>query len=264
MKRNRLFLTIIIAILLTIVFITAALFLSNHNFEAVNPSANRKNLLYPQAESAISDKPTLHNLAVDIDSWDQSTNSAGDLFFHKAILFEDSYIKNTKVFAEFGEYEHSKTNPTKSIEYWFFVKPGTKVRAASGGIIRTSYIDHTDDWGVTISPRSESSWFVSQEHMVNLTVSDGDVVKAGDIIGDASPHTSFGANLAFTELSVAKGGEGIIKYCPFDFLDEAVKPLYQEKLYQLVSDWEQFTEKNIYAENDWIAPGCLDSVITER
>ena len=100
--------------------------------------------------------------------------------------------------------------------------------------------------------------------MVNLVVKDGDIVKAGDILGEAAPRTFNDQEFGFTELSVWTGGTTIIKYCPFEFLDEPLKPIYEEKINQLTKNWEEFIEKDIYKQEDWIAPGCLLHNITER
>ena len=71
--------------------------------------------------------------------------------------------------------------------------------------------------------------------------------------------------IAMTELAVWTGGiNGIYKYCPFDFLDENFKPVYEEKLNRLVRDWEEFIGKDVYYQDAWVSPGCLVDKIKER
>lgn len=209
-------------------------------------------------------RPVLKNLGISIEAWNKETNRAGDFTFTKKLVFNDGFISNEKVFAEFGEFEHEIKNPTRSIEYWFFLSPGAKVRAPVDGVAGISFIEHTKDWAVNIKiPQSE--FIVSFEHLMNLGVKNGDIVKAGDIIGEAAPRNFFGENLSFTELAVWTGGRGgIFKYCPFNFLDDSLRPLYEAKLNRLTKDWEEFIGKDVYRQEDWVAPGCLVDNIQEK
>jgi len=224
-----------------------------------------------EEETATDNKPVLKNLAVNMEPWDRQTNLAGDLIFTKKLLFNDGFLNNEKAFLGFGEFEHTINNPDRSVEYWWFLSPGTKVRAAADGVVGVGFIEHSKDWGVNIAQGwtswkapTGSKWIIGQEHLVNLVVKDGDIVKAGDIIGEASPRQFPGEDFGFTELSVWTGGATIIKYCPFEFLDESLKPVYEEKINQLAKDWEQFIGKDVYKQEDWVAPGCLLHNITER
>lgn len=224
-----------------------------------------------QTEKLQEMKPVLKNLGINIQPWDRQTNRAGDLVFLKNLLFNDGFINNEKVFLGFGEFDHIINNPDKSVEYWWFLSPGTKVRAAVDGVVGIGFIEHTKDWGVSIAKGWTtygapigSKWIVSFEHLVNLEVKDGDIVKAGDILGESSPRKFSGEDLGFVELAVWTGGNHIYKYCPFEFLDESLKPIYEEKINQLAKDWEEFIGKDVYKQEDWVAPGCLLHNITER
>ena len=163
-------------------------------------------------------------------------------------------------------------NPDRSVEYWWFLSPGTKVRAPADGVVSVGFFEHTKDWGVGIAKGGWTSygapigskWIIGHEHLVNLEVKDGDIVKAGDILGEAAPRTFPGEDFGFTELSVWTGGATILKYCPFEFLDESLKPVYEGKINQLAKDWEEFIGKDVYKQEDWVAPGCLLHNITER
>ena len=216
--------------------------------------------------------PVLKNLAINMGPWNRQTNLAGDLVFSKKLLFNDGFINNEKAFLEFGEFDHMINNPDRSVEYWWFLSPGTKVRAPADGVVSVGFFEHTKDWGVGIAKGGWTSygapigskWIVGLEHLVNLVVKNGDIVKAGDILGEAAPRTFPGEDFGFTELSVWTGGATILKYCPFEFLDESLKPVYEEKINQLAKDWEEFIGKDVYKQEDWVAPGCLLHNITER
>ena len=211
----------------------------------------------------------LKNLGINIEPWTRETNRAGDLIFTKKLIFEDDNIMNEWVFIEFGGRGQRKNDPNKNIEYWFFVPIGTKLRAPVDGVVSVGFFNHTQDWGISIlQPGSwpihtSSPWFVSYEHMINLTVKEGDVVKAGDIVGEAAPRIKTpDYEFAMVELAVWTGGGP--KRCPFLFLAEDLKPIYEQKINQLAKEWEEFIGKDVYQQEDWIAPGCLLHNITER
>ncbi len=207
--------------------------------------------------------PVLKNLGVNIDSWNKQTNLAGDLIFTKKLLFDDGRVFNDKVFLDFGHKDKYRPNDIGSIEYWFYVPLGTKLMAPTDGFVQVAFFNHTQDWGINIKSK-DSNWIVSFEHVVNLKVKDGDIVKAGDIVADAAPRTTFNNEIAMTELAVWEGGNrGVVKYCPFNFLEESLKSIYQQKLNQLVKDWEEFIGKDVYQEEKWVAPGCLVYKIDE-
>lgn len=208
-----------------------------------------------------SGKPVLKGLGVEFAPWDGSSSSAGDFIFSNSVLYKDQNINNEKVLLEFGVREHSINNPTQNIEYWYFLKSGTKIKSVIGGKVRLAYIEHTKDWSVNVD--AGSGWTVSFEHLLNLNVKEGDVVKPGDVLGEAVPWSA-SSKVGFTELAVWKGGSnGIYKYCPFDFLDESLKPDYEQKIKRLASDWESFTGKDVYKQESWVSPACVVDAIKE-
>ncbi|MEK6899230.1 MAG: hypothetical protein AABW79_03995 [Nanoarchaeota archaeon] len=205
----------------------------------------------------------LQGLGVNIGQWDKTRNLAGDLIFTKKLLFEDENILNDWVFVEFGAEGQLKREPSsRNIEYWFHVPLRTDVRAPVGGRVDVVFFEHTNDWGVNFYPEG-SDFIVSFEHVVNLKVQNGDIVKAGDIVGDAAPRKTFNNEVAMVELAVWKGGQGVTKYCPFDYLDDSLKPIYEQKIKRLASDWEEYIGKDVYADEKWVSPGCLIEYIKE-
>ncbi len=217
-------------------------------------------LQQPEAEEG-GVEPILQNFGVEIDAWDKTTNLAGDLYFSRDILFEDDYVLSKWVFVEFGAQGQRKQDSLKNIEYWFFVPQETDVRAPIGGVVKIGFFEHTQDWGISFYSLKDSEWIVSIEHVVDVKVKDGDVVRAGDVVAKAAPRVN--DELAMIELAVWTGGRSIYKYCPFDFLEESLKLVYEEKLVKLARDWEEFVGKEIYAEDEWVSPGCLVDRIKE-
>ena len=227
---------------------------SPQNSEILTPIINEV------PESSEVSPPVLKNLGINIEPWDKQTNRAGDLIFTRDLLFDDGRVSNDRPFVEFGYSDGLRELPW--IEYWFHVPLGTEVRAPADGTVTVDFFDHTQDWGVNI--RQGNEWTVSFEHLVNVAVEDGQYITAGEIIGEAAPRNTFGDKIAMTELAVWKGGrDGIVKYCPFSYLDDSLKPVYEEKINQLVGDWEDFLNKDIYNQEDWVEPGCLLESIIE-
>ena len=211
---------------------------------------------------ALKSKPILSNLGVAIEPLNKQTNKAGDLFFTKQLLFDDGRISNDKVFVDFGSEDKYLGDSTGTIEYWFYVPLKTQVISPIAGRVRISYIEHTKDWSVNINyPGSE--YIVSFEHLVNVNLKEGNNVDVGDALGEASPRNTFNNNIAMVELAVWKGGKNIIKFCPFDFLEESIKLVYSEKINLLANEWEDFINKDVYKQEDWISPGCLKDMIVE-
>ena len=206
--------------------------------------------------------PVLKNLGIILDTPNTQTKRAGDLLFDKKVVWEDGGQYSDKAFGEFGEMGKRKDIINlPGVEYNYAVPIGTKVYAAGDGIAHIFYIEHTEDWGVNIQPEKNSQWNIGQEHIINLNVKEGDLVKAGDVLGEATPNKM---DYATTQLSVWTGGKGIVKYCPFYFLENDLKSSYEEKINQIAEDWEIFIGKDVYKQENWVAPGCLLNNITER
>ena len=204
----------------------------------------------------------LKNLGLDIEPLNKETKLAGNLIFTKSLIYDDGHISGDKVFVDFGIKDKYRLDSIGNVEYWFHVPLNTKVRAPVDGVVKVDYFEHTQDWGVNINSK-DSDLIVSFEHLVNLMVENGDYVTAGEFIGEAAPRNTFGDKIAMTELAVWRGGISIIKYCPFDYLDESLKPIYEEKLNRLASDWEEFIGKDVYEQEKWVSPGCLVPSIKE-
>lgn len=222
--------------------------------------AIKNNEKYEEANKKKS--PVLKNLGIDIKPLDKETNLAGDLIFSKALVYDDGRVSGDKVFVDFGAKDKYRTDSIGNVEYWYHVPLNTKIRAPIGGEVKVDYFEHTKDWGVNIHTQ-DSEVIVSFEHLVNVLVKDGDHIAAEDFIGEAAPRNTFNNKIAMTELAVWRGGKNITKYCPYDYLDESLKPIYKEKLEKVASEWEEFIGKEVYQQENWVAPGCIVRSIKE-
>ena len=211
-----------------------------------------------QAEKLQETLPVLKNLGIDIQSWDKKTNRAGDF------LFENKNYVDDKIFTEFAHKIVNDMGEKLLPEIGFNIPVGTKIVSPIDGVITdVKFYEPSQDYIIFMKTDESSSWIVGFEHIYNMRVKTGDKVSAGQELAEASP--SYGRiEFGNVEINVWTAEEHIYKYCPFEFLDESLKPIYEEKLNRLASDWEKFIGKNVYKQENWIAPGCLLNNITER
>ena len=222
-----------------------------------------KMIFPPQEEKGQAEKlqevpPILKNLGIDIQSWDKKTNRAGDF------LFENKNYVDDKIFTEFAHKIVNDMGEKLLPEIGFNIPVGTKIVSPIDGVITdVKFYEPSQDYTIFIKTDESSPWIVGFEHIYNMRVKTGDKVSAGQELAEASP--SYGRiEFGNVEINVWTAEEHIYKYCPFEFLDESLKPIYEEKLNRLAGDWEEFIGKEVYKKEDWIAPGCLLHNITER
>jgi len=211
-----------------------------------------------QAEKLQETLPVLKNLGIDIQSWDKKTNRAGDF------LFENKNYVDDKIFTEFAHKIVNDMGEKLLPEIGFNIPVGTKIVSPIDGVITdVKFYEPSQDYTIFIKTDESSPWIVGFEHIYNMRVKTGDKVSAGQELAEASP--SYGRiEFGNVEINVWTAEEHIYKYCPVEFLDESLKPIYEEKLNRLAGDWEEFIGKDVYKQEDWIAPGCLLHNITER
>lgn len=215
--------------------------------------------LVPTTQSAQNQKPILKNLGINMEPWDKKTNKAGDF------LFENKNYVDNKIFTEFAHKIVNEFGEKLLPEIGFNVPVGTKVVSPIDGVVTdVKFYEPSQDYLISIKIDESSPWIVGFEHIYNVRIKAGDKVLAGQELAEVSPSygkTEFGN----VEINVWTGGrEGIFKYCPFNFLDDSLKPTYEQKINQLARDWEEFIGKDVYKQENWVAHGCLLDRIQEQ
>lgn len=263
MKKRGLIGIVVVIALVVICFLVVKNFQNSANeYETIRDSGDsfeeeEKSLTVSEKEIIQKDeKPILKNLGVSIEPYDSRTGLAGDVIFSKKLLFDDGRVSNDRAFVDFGYKDKYRSNDIGSIEYWFYVPLGTRVVAPVNGVVQVVFFNHTQDWGINIVSYEGSSWIVSFEHVVKVNVKNGDIIHAGDVVAEAAPRGTFNNEIAMTELAVWHAGAHIIKYCPYEFLDTSLQPLYKNKITTLAEDWETFIGKEVYQQEKWVSPGC--------
>lgn len=239
-------------------------------FFYVSNSKEDKSTQNKSSESTETDKPPtegdgppkIKNIGINIDKWDEKTNKAGDIVF-KNLRWED------RMFQEYGyKYEPNEVNPNPGFSPHpeFFLPLGSKIFAVSDGVVEDIPTLYSGDYSILVQPYEGSKWTLNYEHVLNPTVKKGDKIKAGQILAEVSPLTAPDNNFGKWALMIYRGGateEDILSYCPYALFEDSVKAQMQEKITQLVKDWEAFTGKDAYDEETWVSPGCKYEKMTE-
>lgn len=205
--------------------------------------------------STTAPDPVLKNLIIDIEPYNASTGMAGGFNFANA-------YNETKVLYEFGAETTDGAGGTKLLPtFEYRTDPDANIYSPVKGEINLTYQESTTDYEMSISEYNNSDVIVYIDHVKNLQVSDGDSVKAGDLLGTSGTWTS---TVGRTELMVTSS-DGY--ECPFNYFDPDLKTEYENKVTQLMQDWESFKyDDTIYDEASMtFAAGCpYDSLTNDE
>lgn len=191
--------------------------------------------------------PEVTHLMVDFGRHDSAANRAG------AFVFDPS---KPKIFYEFNASVPipggSKLLPT----FEYYLAPDANVYApASGYVTHFKFQAENGDYEIGITREPTLSVFgtgmVLVDHIKDLTVSQGDFVTAGQVLGKPGPWIE---GLSRTELMVYRNDSA---FCPFAFMPESLKAGYRQHIRDLMADWEAYKrDTSIYAESGMVEPGC--------
>lgn len=201
------------------------------------------------------EEPVIEHLGVEIDDYNPATNRAGDFVFTKSPLFLN------KIFHDYGEYitETSDGKPKNNPQPTYVLPLGTKVRAITSGTVDKVAKLYSGDYSIMLIKKPGSPWRYEMEHVINPLVKPGDKVVAGQVVAEVSPHMSeSNSGYGLVEIGILKGGNLPFHFCPYAYLDPAVKSNLTAKILALYNAWEEYRgDSSLYAENDYQTPGCL-------
>lgn len=201
----------------------------------------------------------IKHLGVEFGDYDPATNKAGDFKFTEALLSSGEGMQ--MLFMEYGHVipgnsatgGMSKGNPQPT----YILPLGTKVRALVDGKVYDVPKLYSNDYSVQIEvPGSELIF--EMEHVINVKVKKGDVVKAGDVIAEVSDYDARNYDgLGLVEIGILKPGNPPSHICPFDYLDDSIKDDAFKKIIALKKAWEEYRgDSSIYDESKALVPGC--------
>ncbi len=194
------------------------------------------------------DALVLKNLLVDFAPWDPETDTAG------AFIFRTNF---DKVFFEFGAVVTGPDGPKTLSTFEYIVDEDADLYAPMDAKVNLiTYQEDSSDYEIHLKiPNSDSQMTLGIDHVLNPTVAVGDVVSAGDVIGN--PGTWSTEGFGRTEIEIF--GDGAM-HCAFEFFDTDLQVEYEAKVTQMMSDWETFKgDDAIYDESAMAdyAEGCI-------
>lgn len=214
----------------------------------------------PEAPKKTGDL-VLYNIGVNLEEYSPATNKAGDFLFTKTI--GDHY--SNKALLEFGAELTGPGGTDVMPHPTYFLPRGTKVFSPVNGKVEDVRSQaESNDYELVIVPDGFSSWRISLDHIINVLAKKGDIVETGDIIGQVAPSNSSAVppELGWVELQVWKESSffwqrEMLATCPFLLLEEGKKQDIALKITKLAEDWENFLGKDVYKQEKWVSPGCL-------
>lgn len=191
--------------------------------------------------------PIIKHLGVNFGDYDPSTHKAGDFVFNDGVEAGST----GKKMVEFGGLFKWGACPGQcgiSFHMIYRLPKYSPVYSPIDGIITgIEYDTNWEDYGLTIATTTNSEYFINIDHMLNLTVSIGDRVEAGDLVGEVSDSV----------LEIDLSNDNGNTYCMFDFFDPSTKSVWTQKVIKHMQDWEAYRGDNsIYDESSMVEPGC--------
>lgn len=170
--------------------------------------------------------------------------------------FDNHGLKGFYVFGD--SLSGGRLNPTLEFAS---LKSGTKAVSVIDGIV--TFIkeqSETSDFEVFVQPKDGSVWTVGYDHLINVTVTKGQTVKAGDILGEPAKQNN---GLTRFEVQINKDVYGeTTHYCPITLLGQDIKVEVEKKLLDMQKSWESVTGKNLYDTDAQDPVGCLKTTLT--
>jgi len=203
------------------------------------------------------------HVGVDIEPYNSTTMLAGGVLFDQSINV--SHIQEDRVFIEFGI---ARGEYLPMGDFVYHLDLGANIYATvNGTIANIGYNSHSDDYGIMIFAEGyDAEYLVGIDHVLNVTVSEGDNVTAGDVIAKPGYLTEMrsewgsdpshdGQYYGLTEFSIVRYNHNI---CPTTFFNEELLDSFNQSILQLISEWEAFLGKPyVHNESAFIRPGCL-------
>lgn len=183
----------------------------------------------------------IKHLGINLDYYDPATNKAGDIEFMKLPAVEGGL---ESVFMEYGrQSEATSAGPARRNPQPTFLAPlGTKVHAIVDGTVTNIPKLYSGDYSVHVqADQGDNAVTFETEHVINVLVSVGDKVKAGDVIAEVSDYDARNiGGLGLFEIGVLVPGNPPKHVCTFDYLEDSIKTETLKKIRSLEDAWEKY------------------------
>ena len=180
--------------------------------------------------------------------------SLGDVLITRDALREyDS--KGLKGFYAFGDKLGAADNRKNPNFEYSSLKPGTKAVAAIDGVVAfVRQQQSSKDYEVFLQPESGSSWTVAYDHLVDVTVRQGQKIKVGDPLG--SPAVQGNGALRF-EMQINNESVADAHQCPSTLLDSSVREAVLAELSTMMQSWNTLAGRTLYDLSLQDPVGCI-------
>lgn len=141
------------------------------------------------------------------------------------------------------------------------LKKTTEVIAAIDGVVVNinEQKEVGTDYEVFIQPKEGSMWTIGYDHLVNLSVKKGDIVKAGDLLGNPAPQNN--GSYRF-EIQVNKDTDETTHVCPSTIIASSIKEKMLSELRVMLESWESQTGIELYDIAMQNPVGCIKPALT--
>lgn len=255
-----------VALPLLIIFGALAFYLTANQRVATSENNSPPSVTTPDTNArettSKSDGPSIKmkSIGINIDEYNPTTGMAGDLKFTKAKFTSGIQV----LFSDYGyvvKAANSSSGQDKSNPQPTFIAPlGTKVHSLVDGVVYNVPKLYSNDYSVQVYDGKDMTWIYETEHVTNVLVKKGDIVKAGQVVAEVSDYSAHGYNgLGLVEIGLLRGGNPPQHFCPFNYLDNSIKADTFKKLSALMKSWEEYRgDSSLYPEEStYPVLGCL-------
>jgi hypothetical protein len=210
------------------------------------------------SKAASADEPPvkIKHIGINLAPYDPKTNKAGDIVFTKDGLsaYGNILFFEYGALAEANSAAQARLNPQPT----FIIPLGTPIHSLIDGVVVKIEKLYSNDYSVMVATDKKSQWIYELEHVINPKVKEGDKVKAGQVVAEASTHDSqYHPGFGLYEIGILHAGNPPEHVCIFNYLDDSIKTSTLNNIRGLYSSWEAYMgDTTLYDEAKAVVPGC--------
>jgi murein DD-endopeptidase MepM/ murein hydrolase activator NlpD len=152
-----------------------------------------------------------------------------------------------KGFYGFGE-ELSGNRINPNFEYSSVDKNADILSAIDGVVVDVKEQSDTKDSEVFIVPNDKSPWVIGYDHLTQVSLKRGDIVKAGQPIGKAAVQNN-GLHRFEFQINKKNSDGSELHYCPTSLLAASVKSTVENEIKAMMTAWEAIGGAGVYDES---------------
>jgi len=197
----------------------------------------------------------ISTLGIELGPYNSSTGRAGAMLFDHRL---------DRIFNEFGRPDDSG-NPNKALQneisFAFRAERGAQVTAPIDAFVQRVETDPSvGDAELHLFPLDNPSFMIVIDHVINVSVAAGDVIRAGQVYAAATGRAPNGNYYPY-EIQTAQI-DSDVSVSPWTYYDPATLGAAKASILQLTRDWESYKGNgSVYNESGWIDTGVILSSV---